>query len=76
LSEPRDVTLTLVCKPCARKGVYGVARLRAKRGDAKLPDLRRFLSYDCPKHQSVDVANRCQALFDPTSDTRRERPTW
>ena len=61
LSDLIDPTLTLVCKPCGRRGVYSVARLRAKHGDAKLPDLRRFLTNDCPKHQSVDVANRCQA---------------
>jgi hypothetical protein len=76
LSDVISPTLTLACKPCARKGVYSVARLQAKHGDAKLPDLRRFLSNDCPKHQSTDVANRCQALFDPPLETSRERPTW
>jgi hypothetical protein len=44
LSDVIDPTLTLVCKPCARKGVYSVARLMAKHGDAKLPDLRAYLS--------------------------------
>jgi hypothetical protein len=58
------------------EGVYSAARLEAKHGDAKLPDLRRFLTKVCPKHQSVDVANRCQALFDPVQQTRRERATW
>jgi hypothetical protein len=44
LSDVIDPTLTLVCKPCGRRGVYSVARLQAKHGDAKLPDLRAFLS--------------------------------
>jgi hypothetical protein len=76
LSDVLDQTLTLVCKPCGRKGVFSVARLQAKHGDAKLPDLRRFLSKDCPKHLAVEGVDRCQALFDPTPETRRERPTW
>jgi hypothetical protein len=76
LSDVISPTLTLSCKACARRGVYSVARLQAKHGDANLPDLRRFLSNDCPKHQSTDVTNRCQALFDPQPELRRERPTW
>jgi hypothetical protein len=42
LSDVIDPTLTLVCKPCGRKGVYSIARLRAKHGDAKLPDCADF----------------------------------
>jgi hypothetical protein len=76
LSDVIDPTLTLACKRCARKGVYSVARLQAKHGDAKLPDLRRFLSNDCPKHKAVEGVDRCQALFDPVPETRREPPTW
>jgi hypothetical protein len=40
LSDLTGTTLTLVCEPCGRKGVYSVARLRAKHGDAKSPGLR------------------------------------
>jgi hypothetical protein len=69
-------TLTLACKACARRGVYRFARLMAKHGDAKIPDLRRFLSADCPKHKLGATANQCQALFDPQPELRRERPTW
>jgi hypothetical protein len=76
LSDVISPTMHLVCKACNRRSVYSVKRLIAKHGDAKLPDLRRFLSNDCPKHQSTDVTNRCQALFDPQPELRRERPTW
>jgi hypothetical protein len=58
------------------QGRYSVARLQAKHGDAKLPDLRRFLTIDCPKHKAVEGVDRRQALFDPPPETRRERPTW
>jgi hypothetical protein len=76
LSDVVDTTLTLACPPCGRKGVYSVARLMAKHGDAKIPDLRRFLSADCSKHKLGATANQCQALFDPQPELRRERPTW
>jgi hypothetical protein len=41
--------LTLVCARCERRGVYRVARSTAKHGDARLTDLRSFLTADCPK---------------------------
>jgi hypothetical protein len=75
LSDVIDPKLTLARAQCQRKDVYGVAKLLAKHGDAKLPDLRRFLTNDCPKRQSTDVANRCQALFGPT-ELQRGQPTW
>jgi hypothetical protein len=59
-------------RPLARS--EGVSK--ARRSIIKLLDLRRFLSSDRPKHQSTDVANRCQALFGPPPELRRERPTW
>jgi hypothetical protein len=40
LSDLIDSTLTLVCALCDRRGVYSVARLQAKHGDARLTDLR------------------------------------
>jgi hypothetical protein len=39
LTDVRDPTLTIVCEPCGRRGVYRVARLMESYGDAKLTDL-------------------------------------
>ena len=63
-------------RPRERKGVYNVARLMAKRGDARLTDLRSFLSADCPKRAAFSIHAQCEAKFDPPPETRRERPTW
>jgi hypothetical protein len=63
LSEVRSSTLTLVCEPCKRVGIYSAARLWAKHGDASLPDLRTFLSPDCPERGSSGVDDRCKATF-------------
>jgi hypothetical protein len=40
LSDLIGPALTLVCAQCDRRGVYSVARLMAKHGDARLTDLR------------------------------------
>jgi hypothetical protein len=45
-SDLIDPTPTLVCTRCDRRGVYGIARLMAKNGDARLNDLRSFLTAD------------------------------
>ena len=63
LSDLIAPRLTLVCAGCERRGVYSVARLMAKHGDTRLIDLRSFLT-------------ACEAKFDPSPETRRERPTW
>ncbi len=79
LSNSIAPTLTLVCAHCERRGVYSIARLMAKHGDARLTDLRSFLTADCPKRQKRDkrsIHAQCEALFDPPPETRRERPTW
>jgi hypothetical protein len=68
------LTLTLVCAQGNRRGHYGVARLFAKHGDARLTDLRRFLTADCTKHNDLQGMDRCQALFDPPPETRRDKP--
>ena len=39
LSDVREPTLAIVCKPCDRRGRYSVERLMAEHGDAKLTDL-------------------------------------
>jgi hypothetical protein len=69
LSDLIAPTLTLVCKPCGRKGVYSVARLQAKHGDARLTDLRGFLTAGCPNR---GWRSQCAAVFDPPPETRRE----
>jgi hypothetical protein len=71
LSDVRSATLTLVCEPCKRRGVYSAARLWAKHGDAALPDLQTYLSADCPKRANFSVYDRCQAMFEPGAD-----PQW
>jgi hypothetical protein len=76
LSDLVAPTLTLDCAPCGRKGVYSVARLQAKHGDARLTDLRAFLTADCPKRARRSIHAQCQAVFDPPPETKRERPTW
>jgi hypothetical protein len=76
LSDLIAPTLTLVCGPCERKERYSVAGLMAKHGDARLTDLRRFLTADCAKHNDFQGMSRCNAIFDPPPETRRERPTW
>ena len=58
-------TLTLVCARCERRGVYSVARLMAKHGDARLTDLRSFLTADCPKRAKRSIDAQCEAKFDP-----------
>jgi len=76
LSDLIAPTLTLVCTRCERRGVYSVARLMAKHGDARLTDLRSFLTVDCPNRAKFSIHAQCEAKFDPPPETRRERPTW
>lgn len=76
LSDVLSPTLTLACVACHRRGVYSVARLRDKHGDPGLPDLRAFLSADCPKHVSHQNMDMCEARFDPPPEIRQEKPRW
>jgi hypothetical protein len=48
----------------------------AKHGDARLTDLRSFLTADCPERSRQSIHAQCRALFDPPPETRREKPTW
>jgi hypothetical protein len=63
LSDVRNPTLSIVCDPCSRRGTYNVARLIEQHGDAKLTDLLHTLA-DCTKAQSVNVHDRCKAVFE------------
>ena len=76
LSDLIRLTLTLACARCQRKSRYSVYRLMAKHGDARLTDLRGFLTADCPQRTRKSIDAQCQAVFDPPPETRRERPTW
>jgi hypothetical protein len=76
LSDLIVPTLTLVCTACYRRGVYSVARLIAKHGDARLTDLRTFLTANCPKRATFMPTDQCRAIFDPPPETKGEKPTW
>jgi hypothetical protein len=76
LSDLIAPILTLVCETCGRTGIYSVARLQAKHGDARLTDLRAFLTTDCPNRAKRSIHAQCKAVFDPPPETKRERPTW
>jgi hypothetical protein len=76
LSDLIGPMLTLRCAACDRRGIYNVAKLQAKHGDAKLTDLRDFLTADCPLRARKSIDTQCQAIFNPPPQTRRERPTW
>jgi hypothetical protein len=76
LSDLIAPILALASEPCGRKGVYSVARLQAKHGDARLTDLRAFLTADCPNRAKRSIHAQCAAKYDPPPETRRERPTW
>ena len=64
LVEPDGpVHLTIVCAPCAREGRYLVSRLIAQHGDMALPDVLALMTQDCPKHKTVAIHDRCNAVF-------------
>jgi hypothetical protein len=68
--------LRLACARCERTGRYSVARLLSEHGDARLTDLRDFLTADCPQRARKSIDAQCQAVFDLPAETRRERPTF
>ena len=59
------VQLTIVCTPCGREGRYLVSRLFSQHGDMGLPDVLALMTQDCPKHQTVAIHDRCNAVFKP-----------
>jgi hypothetical protein len=67
LSDLQAPFLHVVCKPCARRGSYAVARLIAERGDAKLTDLLPTLA-NCSKktNSAARIYERCKAGFEAT----------
>jgi hypothetical protein len=63
LSDVREPTLTIVCEPCGRRGLYNVERLVAKHGNAKILYLLAELT-NCPKVQSTNIYDRCKARYE------------
>ena len=63
LADVRAPTLSIVCEPCGRHGIYNVAQLMEQHGDAKLPDLLLTLA-NCEKARSVSIYDRCKAVFE------------
>jgi hypothetical protein len=63
LSDVRGPMLTVVCRPCGRRGRYNVERLMAKHGDAKILYLLAEL-INCPKTQSANIYDRCKARYE------------
>jgi hypothetical protein len=67
LSDVRELTLTIECEQCGRRGRYAVAKLIEKYGrDAKLPDLRQTLA-NCQKTKTANIYDRCKAVFEKPS---------
>ena len=54
LSDVREPALELICEQCGRMGRYGVARLVAKHGDAKLPELAAEITDCSPKARTCE----------------------
>ena len=50
LSRPHRPDTLARLQDMRAQGRYSVERLQAKHGDARLTDLRGFLTADCPKH--------------------------
>ena len=63
LSDVLIPTLSIVCEPCGRRGIYNVARLMEQHGDAKLTDLLQTLT-NCAKARSASIHDRCKAGLD------------
>ena len=57
------LTVTMVCRPCRRRGVLGVAGLAGRFGaDMPLPTLLRRLAVGCPS--LLEPTPRCQAVYE------------
>jgi hypothetical protein len=65
LTDLQAPFLRVVCEPCGRRGSYGVARLMAKHGDAKLTDLLPILA-NCSRttHSAGSICDCCRAGFE------------
>ena len=68
LSDQRTPYVSIVCRPCNRRGRYAVARLMDRFGDIELPRLLGCL-VDCARQREYEW-NACQAVFDRDVDGR------
>ena len=57
-------TITIHCRRCGRLDVFVVADILATSGDARLTDLRRQLTTDCPRAGAESIYEQCGAMFD------------
>jgi hypothetical protein len=75
LTDLQAPFLHVVCEPCGRRGSYGVARLMAKHGDAKLTDLLPVLA-NCSRttNSAASIYDRCKAGFEATVPHHRPLP--
>jgi len=64
LTDVLEPVLTIVCEPCARRGLYSVRSLLNKHGNAKLLDILTCLSRECPKQGNPHSATQCKARFE------------
>ncbi len=62
LSDVRQPAIELLCEQCGRRGRYNVARLTAKHGNAKLPELAAQIA-DCPKARTASIYDRCKVRW-------------
>jgi hypothetical protein len=62
LSDFRQLTLSIECEPCGRRGRFNIAKLMEQCGDAKLPELRHVLA-NCPKARSASFRDQCQVRY-------------
>ena len=62
LSDVRQPAFELLCEQCGRRGRYTVAKLLAKHGNAKLPELTAQLA-DCPKARNTSIYDRCKVRW-------------
>jgi hypothetical protein len=65
LSDVCGPTLSIICKLCAKRGRYAVARLIEQHGDAKLTELLMILA-NCPKARPASVYDQCRAMYERT----------
>jgi len=57
----REPTITIICEACNRRGRYNVARLMARYGGEKMPDLLAAQA-NYPKTCSASIYDRCKVV--------------
>jgi hypothetical protein len=68
LSDVRGPTLTIVCEPCGKRARFNVSKLIEQHGaDAKLTDLLVVLAENCSRARSINVHDRCRAVYEGLS---------